>query len=83
MDHVPHNHDGVGGMHLYMPWWLDNAKLDFPRGYHIEVWEPAVPSYGSWGAFTATPSGGGYGKQLKDDYRRYYGATVGFSAAAR
>src|SRR5207249_2774569 len=20
-DHVPHNHDGVGGMHLYMPWW--------------------------------------------------------------
>src|SRR5438876_544659 len=37
MDNVPHNHDGVGGMHLYMPWWLDNAKLDFPRGYHIEV----------------------------------------------
>src|SRR5207245_11495727 len=37
MDHVPHNHDGVGGMHLYMPWWLDNSKLDFPRGYHIEV----------------------------------------------
>ena len=25
------------------------------------------------------PSGGGYGKQLKNDYRRYYGATVGFS----
>src|SRR5499425_1032560 len=20
---VPHNEDGVGGMHLYMPWWLD------------------------------------------------------------
>src|SRR2546427_486744 len=38
MDHVPHNHDGVGGMHLYMPWWLDNAKLDFPRGYHNEGW---------------------------------------------
>jgi choline dehydrogenase-like flavoprotein len=25
------------------------------------------------------PSGGGYGTQLKDDYRRYYGATIGFS----
>ena len=25
-------------MHVYMPWWLDNSKLDFPRGYHIEVW---------------------------------------------
>ena len=38
VDHVPHNEDGVGGMHVYMPWWLDNKKLDFPRGYHIEVW---------------------------------------------
>jgi choline dehydrogenase-like flavoprotein len=25
------------------------------------------------------PTGGGYGKALKNDYRRYYGATVGFS----
>ena len=24
-------------MHVYMPWWLDNKKLDFPRGYHIEI----------------------------------------------
>ena len=24
-------------MHLYMPWWVDNKKLDFPRGYHIEL----------------------------------------------
>ncbi len=80
MDHVPHNHDGVGGMHLYMPWWLDNAKLDFPRGYHIEVWGgPQVPSYGFLGGIHRYPSGGGYGKQLKDDYRRYYGATIGFS----
>ena len=26
-----------------------------------------------------TPAGGGYGKALKDDYRRYYGAYVGFA----
>ena len=38
VNHVPHNEDGVGGMHVYMPWWLDNKKLDFPRGYHIEVY---------------------------------------------
>ena len=25
------------------------------------------------------PGGGGYGASLKDDYRRYYGATIGFS----
>jgi choline dehydrogenase-like flavoprotein len=80
MDHVPHNHDGVGGMHLYMPWWLEDQKLDFPRGYHIEVWGGThVPGYGFMGGIQRYPSGGGYGKQLKDDYRRYYGATVGFS----
>src|SRR5206468_3025193 len=38
VDHVPHNEDGVAGMHLYMPWSLDNKKLDFPRGYHIELY---------------------------------------------
>src|SRR5712671_5310708 len=38
MEHsVPHNEDGAGGAHLYMPWWLDNKTLDFPRGYHIEL----------------------------------------------
>ena len=37
MHGVPHNEDGVGGAHLYMPWWLDNRTLDFPRGYHIEL----------------------------------------------
>ncbi|HET7321125.1 MAG TPA: GMC family oxidoreductase, partial [Longimicrobiaceae bacterium] len=80
VDHVPHNEDGVGGMHLYMPWWLDNAKLDFPRGYHVELWGGlGQPAYGFMGGIQRYPSGGGYGKQLKDDYRRYYGATVGFS----
>src|SRR5216117_526109 len=79
-DGVPHNEDGVGGMHLYMPWWLDNAKLDFPRGYHIEVWGGHdQPSAGFMGGIESYPGGGGYGKDLKDMYRRYYGAAVGFS----
>jgi choline dehydrogenase-like flavoprotein len=80
VDHVPHNEDGVGGMHLYMPWWVDNKKLDFPRGYHIEVWGGLEqPSYGFMGGIDRYGPGGGYGKQLKDDYRRFYGATIGFS----
>ena len=80
MDHVPHNEDGVGGAHIYMPWWLDNSKLDFPRGYHIEVWGGlGQPSAGFMGGIHRYPSGGGYGRQLKEDYRRYYGATIGFS----
>jgi choline dehydrogenase-like flavoprotein len=89
MDGTPHNEDGTGGMHLYTPWWLDNRKLDFPRGYHIE---PSggrrMPSAGFGGGIhtyaTNDPNGrpvsfGGYGKQLKSDYRRLYGATVNFA----
>jgi choline dehydrogenase-like flavoprotein len=80
MDGVHHNEDGVGGAHLYMPWWLDNAKLDFPRGYHVEIWGGrGMPGFGVLGGIHRFPPGGGYGKQLKDDYRRYYGSVVGFS----
>jgi choline dehydrogenase-like flavoprotein len=77
---LPHNEDGVGGMHLYMPWWLDNTRLDFPRGYHIEVWGGrGMPSYGFMGGIQRYPGGGGYGHALKALYRRDYGAVVGFS----
>jgi choline dehydrogenase-like flavoprotein len=80
VDGVHHNEDGVGGAHLYMPWWLDNARLDFPRGYHIEIWGGrSMPGFGVLGGIQQFPPGGGYGKQLKGDYRRYYGSVVGFS----
>jgi choline dehydrogenase-like flavoprotein len=80
MDLPPHNEDGVGGMHIYMPWWLDNSKLDFPRGYHIETYGGrGVPGAGFMGGVHRYPGGGGYGKSLKDAYRRYYGSTIGFS----
>ena len=79
IDHIPHNHDGVGGMHVYMPWWMDNKTLDFPRGYHIEPWGgPGAPEAGFMGGIQRY-NGGGYGAQLKADYRKYYGATIGFS----
>jgi choline dehydrogenase-like flavoprotein len=76
-DHVTHNEDGVGGMHVYMPWWRDNAKLDFPRGYHIEVGGGlSQPAYGFMDDIMSTVSQAGYGAALKNDYRRYYGATI-------
>ena len=89
MDGIPHNEDGVGGMHLYSPWWLDNRKLDFPRGYHIELGGGRRMPNAGFGSgihnFTSVDVAGrphafgGYGKELKNDYRRLYGATVNFA----
>ena len=78
-NHAGHNEDGAGGMHVYMPWWLDNKKLDFARGYHIEVGGGVrQPGAGFMGGIHRYPPGGGYGAQLKKDYRKYYGATISF-----
>ena len=89
MNGTPHNEDGVGGMHLYMPWWVDNKKLDFPRGYHIELGGGRRMPNAGFGSgihnFTSVEVAGrphafgGYGKGLKEDYRRLYGATVNFA----
>jgi choline dehydrogenase-like flavoprotein len=80
VDLPPANETGVGGGHVYMPWWGKAEQLGFPRGYHIEVWGGrSEPSYGFMGGIHRYPGAGGYGASLKDDYRRYWGATVGFS----
>lgn len=79
-----YNENGVGGMHVYSPWWLDNKKLDFPRGYHIEVWGGmGTPSYGF--GFDTTHlndlvggESGGYGDKLRGDVKKFYGAMIGF-----
>ena len=45
-----------------MPWWLDNRKLDFPRGYHIEIWGGmGMPGNGFMGGIQRLRAGGGYG----------------------
>jgi choline dehydrogenase-like flavoprotein len=75
----PYNDDGTGSMHVYMPWWGDNRKLDFPRGYHIEPWGGRdMPGFGFMSGIHKL-QGGGYGTKLKADYRRLYGSVVGFS----
>lgn len=85
-----YNEDGVGGMHVYSPWWGDNKKLDFPRGYHVEYWGGmSQPAYG-FGMGTEGMNGqypvngvqkeaGGYGASLKEDVRYFYGAGVGMA----
>lgn len=91
MDRKRYNEDGVGSVHIYSPWWLDNKKLDFPRGYHIEYGGGlGMPSYGFGGDVPhlngmvagrdgKMKPGGGYGASLKDDYRRFYGTQVGMA----
>ena len=85
-----YNEDGVGGLHVYTPWWLDNKKLDFPRGYHIEYGGGmGMPLYGfNWGIEKMNgmykvngvqKEAGGYGASLKEDYRHFYGAHIGMA----
>jgi choline dehydrogenase-like flavoprotein len=90
LDRKRYNEDGVGGMHIYAPWWLDNKKLDFPRGYHIEFGGGfGQPVYGfSWGIEKLNgeikvkgkvKEAGGYGASLKEDYRYFFGSHVGMA----
>lgn len=85
-----YNEDGVGGMHVYTPWWGDNKKLDFARGYHIEYWGGMEqPAYGFGMGVQGqngkvpingkTKEAGGYGASLKEDQRYLYGASVGMA----
>ncbi len=76
-DLPPYNEDGAGGIHVYSPWWLtrEHAKLGFPRGYHIEMGGGrGMPGVGS----VSAPDGV-YGSKLKEEARRHYGASFGFS----
>ncbi|MDE3195575.1 MAG: GMC family oxidoreductase, partial [Acidobacteriota bacterium] len=74
-----HNCDGIGGMHVYVPWWeLDKKNKEFPRGYHIEIGGGfGMPQIGSFRGAAARAEG--YGQSLKDSIHRYYGSQVGFS----
>lgn len=89
IDRERYNEDGVGGAHVYSPWWLDNSKQEFPRGYHLEFGGGmGMPSYGFGFGMDSlrryiidemgNPSpNGGYGAGLKNDIRKIYGSTVG------
>ena len=79
LEKVPrHNHDGVGGMHMYMPWWRFGHKNDFLRGYHIEFGGgPGMPGVGHFDGVCEKYEG--YGASLKQQCRRSYGTTIGFS----
>jgi len=91
MDRKRFNEDASGSINIYAPWLLDNKKLDFPRGYHIEFGGGmGMPGYG-FGGNVPTMNGivpgkdgkmkeaGGFGASLKDDYRRFFGTSFGMA----
>jgi len=84
LENLPiHNEDGAGGNHVYVPWWLYKeqhaGKLDFARGYHIEFQTGRqMPGLGAATAVAGLTEGS-YGRQFKEDARRYYGSFVGFA----
>jgi choline dehydrogenase-like flavoprotein len=74
----PHNHDGTGGMHMYIPWWKFDRSNDFPRGYHIEMYGGRdMPGVGMFNSLCHREQG--YGAALKLKARQSYGTTVGFA----
>lgn len=79
----PHNEDGAGGAHAYIPWWLYReqlaGKLDFPRGYHTEFRSGRqIPSTGSIQQLM-THTTAPYGSKFKEEARRYFGSFIRFS----
>jgi choline dehydrogenase-like flavoprotein len=75
---APHNHDGVGGMHMYMPWWRADRKNDFPRGYHIEFGGGRhMPGVSMFDGVCRDHEG--YGSSLKRKCHSMYGTSISFS----
>jgi choline dehydrogenase-like flavoprotein len=73
-----HNHDGVGGMHMYLPWWKFDRKNDFLRGYHTEFYGGrGMPGVGDWDDLCDDDEG--YGIALKQKAKKTYGTYIGFA----
>ena len=73
-----HNHDGVGGMHMYLPWWKFDRKNEFLRGYHTEFGGGrGMPGVGDYDDLCDEFEG--YGASLKRECKKKYGTFIGFA----
>ena len=80
LENLPaHNDDGAGGCHFYSPWWLYKeqkaGKMDFARGYHIEISGTRGMPKGN-NPVPGHVLQGLYGTELKEAARRYYGSFI-------
>ncbi|MEX2580278.1 MAG: GMC family oxidoreductase [Verrucomicrobiales bacterium] len=86
-DLPPHNEDGVVGQQVYVPFWLTKelmaGKLDFPGGYKF-VFSTGrrMPNVNTGRSFdwVSDRDGIAFGRELKEDARRYYGSFQGIGA---
>jgi choline dehydrogenase-like flavoprotein len=73
-----HNHDGVGGMHMYLPWWKFDRRNEFLRGYHTEFGGGrGMPGVGDYDELCDEHEG--YGVSLKSECKKKYGTYIGFA----
>jgi choline dehydrogenase-like flavoprotein len=71
----PHNHDGTGSVHMYVPWWRWSQKNEFLRGYHIEIYGGRnMPRVGMFQDVVKETEG--YGLNLKRSCHDQYGGFV-------
>lgn len=88
LENLPlHNEDGAVGQQAYMPFWLTKelyaGKLGFSGGYKLlTVSGRKMPRLSTGRRFDWVSKGEGipFGKQLKEDARRYYGSFQGIGA---
>lgn len=75
-DRPRYNEDGIGGQHIYIPFWLyqqqKRGELDFARGYHFEIG-------GRFGVPPADAMPRVWGAALKKAVRSASGATIGLT----
>ncbi|MDF1815679.1 MAG: GMC family oxidoreductase [Verrucomicrobiales bacterium] len=88
LENLPlHNEDGTVGQQVYVPWWRAAeqlaGKLDFPGGYKfVLVSGRKMPNLATGRKFDGVSEAEGipFGRQLKEDARRYYGSFLGIGA---
>jgi choline dehydrogenase-like flavoprotein len=68
----PHNDEGTGSIHKYIPWWKYGRQNDFLGGYHIELYGGrTMPLVGMFDGVCRSFEG--YGRALKKTCREMYG----------
>jgi len=71
----PHNHDGTGSVHVYIPWWKYERENGFQGGYHVEIFGgPVMPKVGMFRREAQESEG--YGLALRNRCKERYPTSI-------